>query len=857
MGATQVLVPDPLREKVHVIATQWTSSYSLRGTDWWWHFEPLVDRPFRRQGWKLHISAVPTSCVRALDLVAAIVMPRGLRWKVTQSVPRLVELCSPPTPFTQAGKFITVYVEEREDVAELAAELDMATGFYQGPVVPSDHRYRRGSNIYLRYGSFESNSSYARDSQTQVDLLIAPNGSTSSDERAPGRAFPEWISEPPVPQEPPVHKLGTGLFGRGIDVTDILSQSAKGGVYRAMMGDRPVILKEARIGTAPDLIGRDSRDQLLNEWRILQHLRGSGITPEPLDFFFEEDNAYLVEELLPGRTLRELVDAANYGVPTDPDSLRSIMRSLPALVTRAGELGVWVRDLSPNNVMVDGDHCTLIDLELAQLSESSEPLFAGRTLGYTAEDDDDRSPCATVDYALAAIAFFVMTGIHPVLAESEPIAPHVDAMLSAFGPPAGSSDDAEQVRRRLGAPAIARSSRCAEQDLLTGAILAGEQLVRRVEWDRWGWPWPQAWSPGVLHPASFMGGTLGVVRFYLDLWQASKERRWIGHADELLEWTHQSSPFIEGHSPPGLYMGLGSMPWLMAELATVSDASRAAIWRRRSGDLAAEIAAAHVDTPDVTHGRAGIMLAQLGVWQLTGLDTCRAGVARILQDLILCAGDTQGLPAWGVHDRRFYGFAHGSAGIGYALLAGGRVTENAEATELALRVGRALLDHALPTVDGRGLTWPAEPGGTSTPWTHWCNGAAGVGLFLLALWSATGDESLLDGAVRAGRTITLARPFGSCCRCHGLAGDGDYLLDLAHATGRSEFVGGAEQIGRKLDALRILRDGVPLWPHEGDGEPRPGFMRGYTGVYSFRLRQAGYLKAGALTVPVSMMKETP
>ena len=105
--------------------------------------------------------------------------------------------------------------------------------------------------------------------------------------------------------------------------------------------------------------------------------------------------------------------------------------------------------------------------------------------------------------------------------------------------------------------------------------------------------------------------------------------------------------------------------------------------------------------------------------------------------------------------------------------------------------------------------------------------------------------------------ITATRPFGSCCRCHGLAGDGDFLLDLAALpeTG-DEFRAGAESIGRKLTALRLAGGGAPKWSHEGDGEPRPAFMRGYTGIHSFRLRLAGHIDRGPLTLPVPFAKGT-
>ena len=162
----------------------------------------------------------------------------------------------------------------------------------------------------------------------------------------------------------------------------------------------------------------------------------------------------------------------------------------------------------------------------------------------------------------------------------------------------------------------------------------------------------------------------------------------------------------------------------------------------------------------------------------------------------------------------------------------------------------SLRDVGVPVADGRGLSWKQGPDSAEAPWTHWCNGAAGVGAFFLSLWSATGDATFHDAAVSAGRAITSTRPFGSCCRCHGLAGDGDFLLDLSAAgVCGAEFRHAAEHIGAKLDALAIHDSFAVKWPHEGNGEPRPGYMRGYTGVHSFRLRLAGLIDDGPLSLP--------
>jgi hypothetical protein len=146
------------------------------------------------------------------------------------------------------------------------------------------------------------------------------------------------------------------------------------------------------------------------------------------------------------------------------------------------------------------------------------------------------------------------------------------------------------------------------------------------------------------------------------------------------------------------------------------------------------------------------------------------------------------------------------------------------------------------------VSWPHRPG-QDTVWSHWCNGAAGVGILLHALARHTKDEELHGAARKAGRAITTARPFGSVCRCHGLAGDGDFLLDLAADPEHGEeFHDGAVHIGRKLDALRFPDGFAVKWAPEGIGAPRPDYMRGYTGVHAFRLRLAGHVARSPLTL---------
>ncbi|OLR93192.1 class III lanthionine synthetase LanKC N-terminal domain-containing protein [Actinokineospora bangkokensis] len=832
-----VPVLDPVSQVAHRLAAEWSRTHRVRPDGGWWHFEPTGGGPLAQQGWKLHVSTVPTTAAEALRRVAPILLRRGVRWKSARTVEHLARLCSPPSPVSQAGKFVTAYLEDSADVADLAEELHSATRDLPGPAVPSDRRYRRGSNVHLRYGAFVGKITYAGPDQVRSLVVLSPDGTAVPDSRKPGGYRPEWVPDPLPPVAAPAPPVGTGLFGRGVRISGLVQRSVKGGVFRGELAGRPVVVKEGRSGTCADVLGRDAVDRLRNEWRLLRHLRGTGLAPEPLDFFVEDDNAYLVAEFLPGVTLRRFVERANYTGGVAAADLRVLCREVAALADGLRAHGVEPRDFTPNNIMVDDGRLTAIDLELCAFAESPEPLFEGCTPGY-GKPGRDSDP----DFAVAATTHFVLTGVDPFVGIGHDPAPHVDAMLTAFAP-AGVEVEADLVRDRIGAPP--GTTRCDTDQVVEDAVTAGEELVDRAEWDRGAWPWPSAWASEAFHPACFHTGTTGVAQFYLDLFRATGDRRWVRHAADLLDRVVSGTPFVPGTTPPGLHFGVGALPWLLADLSTLVDGRRAPLLRARSHALADALVAHDPGAWDITHGWAGIGLAQLGTLLATGDLDRRGHVLGVVERLLDGAQDRSGLPVWLKGSDHSYGYAHGSAGIGYFLLVAGTALGHDAAVGTAVRAARALVALAEPTALGH--SWRGGPDPGSALWTHWCNGAAGVGAFLLATGRATGDDDLVEAARGAGRAITGGRAFGSANRCHGLAGDGDFLLDLAEP----EFLDGAERVGRKLDALRVRSGRGHAWAHEGGSAPRPSYMRGHLGVHAFRLRLAGLLPHAPLTIPGS------
>ena len=85
----------------------------------------------------------------------------------------------------------------------------------------------------------------------------------------------------------------------------VLRHTNSGGVYRAHTADGcEVVIKEARAhnGYAGE---QDAKTRLEHEYLALRavHARVPGLCPEPIEFFTEWEHAYLVTELVPGRTL--------------------------------------------------------------------------------------------------------------------------------------------------------------------------------------------------------------------------------------------------------------------------------------------------------------------------------------------------------------------------------------------------------------------------------------------------------------------------------------------------------------------------------------------------------------------------
>jgi eukaryotic-like serine/threonine-protein kinase len=196
---------------------------------------------------------------------------------------------------------------------------------------------------------------------------------------------------------------GTLLRGGEYRIDYALGQGGFGITYRAvdLNLERPVAIKEFypqeyvyRDSSSGRLTMPTSEADAYERWlsrferegRILARLNHQGIV-RVFSLFKENQTAYLVMELLAGRTLKDELDA----IPGQPIAEPRVVEIMEALVEALDTVhceGVYHLDLKPDNIMLTGDgRIVLIDFGSARQDLSSLTSRRGRksTMAYTPE----------------------------------------------------------------------------------------------------------------------------------------------------------------------------------------------------------------------------------------------------------------------------------------------------------------------------------------------------------------------------------------------------------------------------------------------------------------------------------------
>jgi hypothetical protein len=845
------------RERLAERGLDWT----VRITDVWCRVEPADHTWSRLQGWKLHVSGAASSAETILRAVFDTLVDAGCPFKFACSLALVKELNSSQYPRGGAGKFVTAYPDDDEQAVTLAKALHEATDGMVGQVVLSDRPYLPGSLVSYRYGGFVGTARRGNDSDERY-YLVAPDGGLVEDRRDAWYDPPPWARCPfPEPASDAAEGSASVLLDDRYLAREALRHANKGGVFLATDTETgvDVVIKQARRHVGVNEDGWEARDGLRNEARMLERFGAAGVATRLVGVFEQQGDLFLASEYVDGDSLRSLADTSSW------TRTAAVAGQLLDLLDTVHGAGIVLRDLSPNNVLVRPDgRLVLIDLEFA--AAAGDRPFPIGTPGYHAPEQLDESTVADFSadlYSLGALLYLLATGADPVFAMDEPDGRTVQQRIAEYLAAVGGYNEAartiaplvlglvdaepgrrwslDRVRRFLTTPAASTGPVPA-----VGAVPASDRLVTDgLDWlvetmtpDAAERLWPAVCFGLQIDPCNVQHGAAGIAATLL---QAYK----LGYGDHLAEPLTRACAWIadrtrEDTDPlPGLYFGRAGVAWLLHDAGVwLADDELA-----RDGRQLARRLPLVWPNADVTHGSAGTGLTQLHLWRATGDDSFGDRLRVCVDEIAARARRVDDQPLWPTPvnfesefaGKAFYGFAHGSAGIGWLLLAAGIAADRPDWRDLAEEVGEALCRVA-DRHDG-GARWRSGPDeNQAVPMEVWCNGSSGVGTFLIRLWRATGQDRFRGLAEEAAHAVWTLRASGSPANCHGLAGNGDFLLDMFDATGEDRYRSWAEDLAVGIGSQYVRRGGRYLVPNESRIEVTPEYGVGVAGTLAFLLR---------------------
>lgn len=813
---------------------------------------------------RIHLSATPRSAATMLERVVPILATHGIVFTFAADVEAVRWLGSRCCDQDVAGKALTAFPGPEIDDAELARELHAATADLPGPRILSARPYRPRSLVHSGTAGGSTDlpvepTMFGRSEATRstTPALLAgryllgqtlrrtPSNSAylAVDTRGPGSTFPADAT----PAD---------------SVPSLAHQRA----------DTRVVIEHARRHADIDEFGEDARGRLLHQARILRRLHRTVPVPEPLRVFALDQDLFLVQRYLSGVSFTRWVSAHATETPGVPPTLALPMaRQLLALVSGVHHTGLVIRNLSPSKVLVAPDgRPMLIDLDSA--------CAAGET-ARRIDADSCRAPeqCAgsgpyeastTEDlYGLGALLFLMAIGTDPTLPAHDDGHDREDRLTTWLRAAAVRGETARRLApAALGLLADDPAHRC---DLVTAAARlesrhqgsVGREVVRgpgprRLLDDGLSHLadtmtpdgtrlWPDRTDRG--DPTNVQDGAAGVLSAFLGDLATGNERHlnlvrvatgWLAENS----WIDQADQTAAERSP-GLHAGAAGVAWVLAEAGQLL-AEPAFV--ERAGQVARELPTTW-PASGVASGIAGALLTQLKLYLATDRDEFAELASACVRTLRQAAVPGHPGPTWRLPEEfdprtsgtAHYGFAHGVAGIGYALLVAGHCLSDAPALALASDAGHLLCDMAVADQGAR-IRWPVGPDNPRRR-THWCTGTSGIGTFLLRLWASTREPRFERYARAAADAVAGAGPASSTSACHGLTGDGQFLLDAAELLPDPRYHTPAQDLVALLSARYGRRRGRAVVADDSGAAVSSGYGTGLAGVlaYLLRLQHAG------------------
>ncbi|MEO8368005.1 MAG: lanthionine synthetase LanC family protein [Candidatus Solibacter sp.] len=323
-------------------------------------------------------------------------------------------------------------------------------------------------------------------------------------------------------------------------------------------------------------------------------------------------------------------------------------------------------------------------------------------------------------------------------------------------------------------------------------------------------------------------GTSGIALVLLHLFEATGEKIFRLTAEGALRQALGKEAELRAARRFGFFDGLAGVAYVAAMVAHHRDEAL-----RIAGDLPTE-----ESRLDIINGSAGTIAALLALHRQCGADFLLERAVEHANLLVTQAN--RGADGWSWKtvesgNRDLTGFAHGTAGIAWALLGAFEATGDATLREAAVEGFRYERTHFLPEQQNwPDFRHPGKPAGA----VMWCHGAPGIGFSRLRAWKVLGEDVYREEVVTAIRTTSRwldENPQANFSLCHGRAGNAGLLLYAARELADPDLLAKARSVAEEgIDQYE--RERVP-WPcGVPGGDETHDLMLGLAGIAYFYLQ---------------------
>lgn len=820
------------------------NGFSIIEDEYWFFFE--FEKNLPSQGWKIHINAIMTDIEKVIKEVSNYCFSQKLNWKILNTKKKLERAVYGGVTYSQTGKQITVYMKSDYDLVKHIQNLDELTKQFKGVVIPFDRKFSGNSCLYYRFGSFKPQIKYNKFNSSKQYFLKLENN-IREDKKNKGYN-PYGVNDPIFEISKLAPKKSSEELKK-VQLNYVLKQSGKGGVYRGYWENKPVVLKEGRENFQADSNGFTVVDRIKNEYEILKILNGKGLTPKAYHSFGVEGNIYLIMEFIEGETLRDYVERVHHF--GQYNELEEIAKNLIRAVKIIHENGVVIRDLSPNNIIIQKDlGIKIIDLENAYIVNSKKPVFKAYTPGYVNPETItlDRKQFKDDFYSVGATLFFLSTSLDPYYSDDKccNVLIKSRSYLETFkenGILYNIGKIGLSMMNTVEQQSLRSLTQIEDFDLLDEAKELVLYLIENTDFSKQDNPLKLDSLANSFSILSFNYGYCGIIKFLIDYYSICPSVDLKLYITTFLKWCENYVLSSKLDEPSGLIFGFGYLPILLSKWFSITEED----YFKNICKVISKIIIRKTNIQnDLSHGISGIGIMLLKCYEYTNDKFYLNSSLEIYNQVMSQINVDNNNLVWKTKHSEskfnyFLGLAHGISGIGLFFVLFYKYFPDYRNDALIDNLINTLNEYKVLT-DSGGYLWPhTTESNDNDSWIFWCNGTTGVIWFLMyALdnnYSRKKISKLIDGGIQS---IIKSNIFGSVSICHGLAGTLEIIDNLLKRDydifERNILNNKKKLLIQRIQSIRIKGNKFTYWLGEDQENFQLSYMTGVTGVYSVLLR---------------------